>query len=116
MYNLQPDIMEKIEPIVNGPKRDPAFTISIPPSKEQAIEEINADTADIHILHTISFRKSHVASILTFNMQVVVAFLTQGVTQVTACHVVWLLLSHIADPTPLTILTAAMTIYEPLPG
>ena len=48
-YNLKPDKMEKIKPILNGPKWEPAFAISSPPNKEQAIDEFNTNTADAQV-------------------------------------------------------------------
>ena len=48
-YNLKPDKMENTELVVNSPKWEPEFMISSLPSKEQAIEEINVDAADVHI-------------------------------------------------------------------
>ena len=48
-FDLKPDKMEKIEPVVFSPKWEPSFTASIPPNKEQAIKEVIADPAKVQV-------------------------------------------------------------------
>jgi ribonuclease HI len=46
-YSLNPERMEKIQTVVSGPKWDPAFNTWIPQSKEQAIDEVKTERAEI---------------------------------------------------------------------
>jgi hypothetical protein len=48
-YELHPDDMEKIQMVIFRPKWSLAFKIHIPLSKEQAIEEIDMDIADVMV-------------------------------------------------------------------
>jgi ribonuclease HI len=46
-YGLDPERMEKIQTVVFGPKWNPAFDTRIPRNKEQAIEEVRTDGAEV---------------------------------------------------------------------
>ena len=48
-YSLRPDSMEKIEPVIYGPKWEPAFLTCTSANKEQAIEEMNGDLSEIQV-------------------------------------------------------------------
>ena len=48
-FRLKPDKMEKIAPVVHGPKWKPAYATYIPTNKEQAITVVAADHAEVQV-------------------------------------------------------------------
>ena len=62
VYDLKPHQMERIDAVVLGHKWQPAYTTCITSNKEQAINEVETNDADVKVFTDGSCRDGHVGA------------------------------------------------------